>query len=200
MLLNDLFGELDFPLLRDFLAGFETKISTHEGEKCRVLKGRTDALYGNLVIEFERGASGWLRVAKKQLQRYLAILGRNKETADTYFVPIATDGVSFVVFAPKEGPRLSGASDSEEMEVEKIEEFNLDKRQPADFYLWLDRYFLRGHKREPRTKNFLEDFGLKKFFEEVRGPHAIGRARTAVRAALSEELSEIDSLVKEILK
>src|SRR5204863_9082749 len=74
ILLNELFGDLDFPLIRGFLAGFETRISTHEGEKCRVLRGRTDALYGNLVIEFERGASGWLRDAKKQLQRYVAIL------------------------------------------------------------------------------------------------------------------------------
>jgi hypothetical protein len=161
ILLNELFGELDFPLIRDFLAGFETQISTHEGEKCRVLRGRTDALYGNLVIEFERGASGWLREAKKQLQRYLAILGRNEETRDSYFIPIASDGISFVVFAPKEGARLSATSDAEEVEVEEIEEFNLDKRQPLDFYFWLDRYFLREHKREPRTENFLQDFGTQ---------------------------------------
>jgi hypothetical protein len=159
ILLNDLFGELDFPLIRDFLAGFETQISSHEGEKCRVLRGRTDALYGNLVIEFERGASGWLKGAKKQLQRYLAILGRNEETRDSYFIPIASDGVSFAVFAPKEGARLSPTSDAEEVEIEKIEEFNLDKRPPLDFYFWLDRYFLREHKREPRTENFLQDFG-----------------------------------------
>jgi len=161
ILLNDLFGELDFPLIRDFLAGFETQISSHEGEKCRVLRGRTDALYGNLVIEFERGASGWLKGAKKQLQRYLAILGRNEETRDSYFIPIASDGVSFVVFAPKEGARLSPTSDAEEVEIEKIEEFNLDKRPPLDFYFWLDRYFLREHKREPRTENFLQDFGTQ---------------------------------------
>ncbi len=33
ILLNELFGDLDFPLLRDFLAGFETKISTREGRQ-----------------------------------------------------------------------------------------------------------------------------------------------------------------------
>ncbi len=158
ILLNELFGDLDFSLIRDFLAGFETKISSHEGEKCRVLRGRTDALYGNLVIEFERGASGWLREAKKQLQRYLAILRANIETRDSYFIPIASDGVSFVVFAPKEGG-LPSILNAEEVAIEKIEEFNLDKRQPLDFYFWLDRYFLREHKREPRTENFLQDFG-----------------------------------------
>jgi hypothetical protein len=159
ILLNELFGDLDFPLIRDFLAGFETRISSHEGEKCRVLRGRTDALYGNLVIEFERGASGWLRDAKKQLQRYLAILRANAETKDSYFIPIASDGVTFVVFAPNKSASVSSTSDAEEVAIEKIEEFNLDKRQPLDFYFWLDRYFLREHKREPHTENFLQDFG-----------------------------------------
>jgi hypothetical protein len=42
--------------------------------------------------------------------------------------------------------------------------------------------------------------GLRKLFEDVRGPHAIGRARTAVREALKDELGEIDALVQGILK
>ena len=41
--------------------------------------------------------------------------------------------------------------------------------------------------------------GLKELFKDVRGPHAIGRARTAVRMALKNELDEIDGVVKEIL-
>jgi hypothetical protein len=42
--------------------------------------------------------------------------------------------------------------------------------------------------------------GLRKFFHDVRGPRAIGRARGAVREALKNELDEIDALVKDILK
>jgi hypothetical protein len=159
VLLSDLFGNLDFPLIRDFLGGFETRISAHEGEKCRVLRGRADALYGNLLIEFERGSAGWLKQAKKQLQRYLAILATNAETKDYYFIPIASDGISFVVFAPKEGPTPPFAPETEEIEIEEVEEFNLDRREPQELYFWLDRYFLREHKREPRTENFLQDFG-----------------------------------------
>jgi hypothetical protein len=159
VLLSDLFGNLDFPLIRDFLGGFETRISAHEGEKCRVLRGRADALYGNLLIEFERGSAGWPKQAKKQLQRYLAILATNGGTRDYYFIPIASDGISFIVFAPKEGPTPPITPETEEIEIEKVEEFILDQRQPQEFYFWLDRYFLREHKREPRTDNFLEDFG-----------------------------------------
>jgi len=42
--------------------------------------------------------------------------------------------------------------------------------------------------------------GLKVLFQNVRGPRAIGRARTAVREALKDELAEIDSLVQDVLK
>ncbi len=158
-LLNDLFGELDFPLVRDFLAGFETKISTHQAEKCRVLRGRPDALYGNLVIEFERGATGWLRDARRQLELYSTILTREANSKGSYFIPIASDGIRFVVFAPKEGSGLPGEAEEGSVELEQVEEFDLSKRQPSEFYYWLDRYFLRQHKREPRAENFLQDFG-----------------------------------------
>lgn len=161
VLLNELFGDLDFPLLHDFLAGFETRISVQEGEKCRVLRGRPDALYGNLVIEFERGKPGWLKEAKRQLQRYITILSKSRETRDFYFIPIASDGVSFVVFAPREGVTLPVPEDAGEAEIEEVERFNLDGRQPIDFYFWLDRYFLRERQREPRTDNFLDDFGTR---------------------------------------
>jgi len=40
---------------------------------------------------------------------------------------------------------------------------------------------------------------LKKLFKDLRGPHAIGRARTAVREALKDELAEIDGIVIDIL-
>jgi len=40
----------------------------------------------------------------------------------------------------------------------------------------------------------------KELLKDVRGPHAIGRARTAVREALKGELAEIDALVIDILK
>lgn len=158
-LLNDLFGELEFPVVRDFVAGLESQLSTHEAEKCRILRGRADALYGNLVIEFESSFPAKLREAKRQLQRYLAILRRNPETSETYFIPIATDGISFRVFAPKPGAFRSLDQPLDEIEIEQVEEFDLGKRQPAEFYYWLDRYFLRREQRKPRASYFVEDFG-----------------------------------------
>ncbi len=158
-LLNELFGDLDFPFIRDFLSGLESKISAYEGEKCRVLRGRPDALYGNLVVEFERSLPSKLKEARKQLQRYLAILKNNQDTKEAYFIPIASDGVLFLVFAPREGEGIRLARETGEIQIEQVDGFNLEKRPAIDFYYWLDRYFLREHKREPRTENFLQDFG-----------------------------------------
>jgi hypothetical protein len=159
-LLHELFGDLDFPMIRDFLSGLETRISAHEGEKCGVLRGRPDALYGNLVIEFERSLPAKLKEAKEQLQRYLTILSSRLETRDTCFIPIASDGINFFVFAPREKESTGGTA-TERFELEKIEDFNLEKRTPEEFYYWLDRYFLREHKREPRAEHFLQDFNSK---------------------------------------
>lgn len=159
LLLNDLFGEVDFSFIHGYLRGLETQISAHEGQKCRVLRGQPDSLYGNLVVEFERSLPAKYKEAKKQLQRYLAILRKNKDMSETYFIPIATDGVSFRVFAPKEGAALSADEITEEIEIEEIENFDLEKRTPTEFYFWLDRYFMRREKREPKAENFLEDFG-----------------------------------------
>jgi hypothetical protein len=159
LLLNELFGDLDFPFIHDYLRGLESRISAHEGQKCRVLRGQPDCLYGNLVVEFERALPTALRQAKRQLQRYLAILRQNKETSETCFIPMATDGVSFRVFAPKEGIALSRDQAGEEIEIEQVENFDLEKRSPTEFYFWLDRYFLRREKREPKAEHFLQDFG-----------------------------------------
>jgi len=50
---------------------------------------------------------------------------------------------------------------------------------------------------EEKVKNMIH--GLKELFKDHRGPHFIGRARTAVREALKDELSEIDAIVNGIL-
>lgn len=65
--------------------------------------------------------------------------------------------MTFVVLAPEEEeePGVVG----ETLRLEKIEEFQLDEHNPLAFYYWLDRYFLREHKRKPDTESFLQDFG-----------------------------------------
>ncbi len=73
---------------------------------------------------------------------------------------------------------------------------------PIPEYIQQNRNHLRlariAEACEEKVKEMVP--GLKELFKDVRGPHAIGRARTAVREALKDELAEIDALVQDILK
>ncbi len=158
-LLADLFADVEFPIITDYLAGLETVISAQDAAKCHVSRGQPDALFGNLVVEFERRFPEKLKEAKRQLSRYVAILRRNPATREIYFTPIGTDGLSFRVFAPLEGELLSPNTIGDEVKLEEVENFDARARQPIEFYYWLDRYFCRSVQREPRAENFVQDFG-----------------------------------------
>ncbi len=158
-LLADLFADIEFPIITDYLAGLEKIISAQDAAKCRVSRGQPDALFGNLVVEFERRFPEKLKEAKKQLQRYVAILRKNSATQQIYFTPIGTDGISFRVFAPEEGELASAAAIGEEVRLDEVENFDASARQPIEFYYWLDRHFCRRVQREPRAENFVQDFG-----------------------------------------
>ncbi len=159
-LLADLFSDVEAPIITEYLSGLETNISAQEAAKCRVSRGRPDALFGNIVVEFERSFPARLKEAKRQLQNYVAILSANTAYRDTYFIPIASDGLSFRVFAPKEGAASDSGQEKDSVALEEIESFDARTRAPINFYYWLDRYFCRRIQREPRAENFVQDFGL----------------------------------------
>jgi type I restriction-modification system DNA methylase subunit len=159
-LLADLFSDVEAPIITEYLSGLETNISAQEAAKCRVSRGRPDALFGNIVVEFERSFPARLNEAKRQLQNYVGILRANTAYRDTYFIPIASDGLSFRVFAPKEEAASESGQDKESVALEEIENFDARTRAPINFYYWLDRYFCRRIQREPKADNFVQDFGL----------------------------------------
>lgn len=169
-LLAELFSDVEFPTITEYLAGLEKVISAHDAAKCRVSRGKPDALFGNVVVEFERRLPDKLKEAQRQLQKYIAILRKNPATQNTYFTSIATDGVLFRVLAPAEGAWGPPESIGEEVRLEKIEDFDATKRPPMDFYFWLDRYFCRRVQREPKAENFVQDFGTASAaFREATG-------------------------------
>lgn len=71
-LLNDLFGLQQPGFIEDYVAGIEKYVKVKH--KDRILRGRVDNLFGNLVIEFERDLNKTRREAEEQLQRYVACL------------------------------------------------------------------------------------------------------------------------------
>ena len=156
-LLKDLLLEAEPQFLQDYLKGME---HTLVGPKTGLYnRGRPDALYGNLVIEFKRSLSKSLEDAKEQLKKYLAILLSNPEERRRPLIGMATDGIEFRAFAPRfnvTAPSLS----PDDISLVEIESANLGSMVPEEAYYWLDRYFTRQTGPiTPRTKQIVGDFG-----------------------------------------
>jgi len=159
LLLQRLFG-LQPNFIENYVAGVESSIKATQQDV--VLRGRPDALFGNVVIEFERdlSRSEKRQEAEEQLRRYIAVLWSNEGANRTPYVAIATDGVRFRVYAPLTEAPNQAALRPEELRLELLDELNAASlAQPGDFYFWLDRYLLRQELLSPRTENIIKDFG-----------------------------------------
>jgi hypothetical protein len=131
-------------------------------QKDRVLRGRVDNLFGNLVIEFERDLEKTRAEAEaeEQLQRYVACLW-SQETERKPYVGIAADGVRFIVYSPVAQDPAQETLQPEDIQLGIVEQVDLSTMEPAQVYYWLDRYFLRRELLAPTTEAIVHDFGLR---------------------------------------
>ena len=158
-LLNDLFGiQPDF--IEDYVAGVERYVKVRQ--KDRILRGRVDNLFGNLVIEFERDLTKTGKEAENQLKRYIACLWSQEPPGErASYLGIASDGLNFAIYSPTVEDGSKTAIEPEEVRLELLEEVDLNRLKPQEVYFWLDRYFLRKEVLSPRTENIVKDFGIK---------------------------------------
>ena len=71
LLLNELFG-VQPGFIEEYVSGIEKYVKVKQ--KDRILKGKVDELFGNLVIEFERNLTKPHMEAEEQLKNYIACL------------------------------------------------------------------------------------------------------------------------------
>lgn len=156
-LLKDLLLDAAPQFLQEYLQGMEHTLA---GPKTALYnRGRVDALYGNLVIEFKRSLAKSLEQAKDQLSKYLAILHQNPEDRRRPLMAVATDGVCFAVLAPRFNVEAAILS-PEEIQLQEIESADLSAMKPEEAYYWLDRCFTRQTgPLAPKTKEIVKDFG-----------------------------------------
>jgi methylase of polypeptide subunit release factors len=155
--LKDLLIDADPQFLQDYLGGMEHSLS---GPKTALYnRGRVDALYGNLIIEFKRNISKSLSEAEEQIRKYLALLYSKAEERARPFIGIATDGIQFVAYAPRLVPDSAQPS-PEDIRLVEIERANFQSLSPEEAFYWLDRYFVRKTGLlPPRTEGIVKDFG-----------------------------------------
>jgi SAM-dependent methyltransferase len=156
-LLKDLLLEADPLFLQDYLQGME---HTLPGPKTALYnRGRVDALYGNLVIEFKRSLAKSLDEAREQLRKYVAALQQSPEDRRRPLIAIATDGIQFVAYAPRFSLDATTLT-PQDIELVATETADVGAMSPEEVYYWLDRYFVRQTGPiPPRTKQIVADFG-----------------------------------------
>jgi methylase of polypeptide subunit release factors len=109
----------------------------------RVRGGFADALYGDLIFEFERRLDDAKRAeGKSQLTRYLS----NQEHPDRFF-GILTDGETLEVYALRDG------------ELAKVDELKLDAEKADECRLWLDCYLFHEKHLVPTANDITLRFG-----------------------------------------
>jgi SAM-dependent methyltransferase len=158
ILLKDLFGfQPDF--IENYISGIEKYVKVKQ--KDRILRGKIDNLFGNLVIEFERDLAKNQRDAEDQLKNYIACLwsqeGPGKRAP---YLCIATDGIDFRVYSPSIKELSKKEVRPKDVHLKLIDEIDISKLEPHEVYFWLDRYFLRKELLSPTTENIVKDFGI----------------------------------------
>ena len=114
------------------------------------LRGRIDAVFGNLIIEFKKDLTSGLEVAKEELKKYFqAYLEKNEEN----FIGIANDGIHFKVFHPI-------IENNVVIDIEEIDKLDIEKSTTEQVFLWFDSYFFSTEKIIPTSEDIKRRFGL----------------------------------------
>jgi len=181
MLLNELFG-FEPGFIEDYVQGVEKYLKAKHTD--RILKGRADNLFGNVIIEFERNLKKTRSEAEDQLRRYVAICWSQEPPESRLpYLCLAGDGVRFVAYSPTMENAEYREVTPDQINLQILEEvdWNNLKTKTAEIFFWIDRYFVRQEKYHPTSERMEKDFGANS--------HALQTA-TAVLLPLWRQLKE----------
>jgi len=125
---------------------FEKSIKTEAMQ----MRGRIDAVFENIIIEFKKDLSSGLDVAKEELHKYFQSY---LERSETNFLGIANDGIHFKVFYPI-------IEENKVVGVEEKDSINLEKSSAQQVFQWFDSYLFSTEKITPTSADIKRRFGL----------------------------------------
>ncbi len=132
---------------------FAEKMEVPVKSKLWLVKGRIDAVFGNLIIEFKVDLNRELEDARGELKKYFQAFKEKHPRAS--YVGVATDGIKFRVFKP-----VFDENDTVK-EINQIDFLDLEKEleHPERIYLWFDSYLYISEKVTPTTEDLRKRFG-----------------------------------------
>ncbi len=158
-LLRDWFSEARPRFVEEFLKGLEKHVTMKQKDFV-IASGRIDALFGNVIVEFEGNLEKKKKEAEGQLRRYLFGLLGSSDFRDVNFLCIASDGVLFQVYTGWWKGDRPVPDHWEDIELRLVDKVNFLTIDAGQAFLWLDRYFFRTTLLKPTTEEFVRDFGI----------------------------------------
>lgn len=116
------------------------------------LRGRIDAVFGNLIIEFKKDLKSGISVAEDELLKYFQAF--HEKYPDVRYLGMANDGINFRVYQPI-------FQDNIVVKLDPIDKIDLEKASPEDAFLWFDSYLFTSEKVVPTSKDLKKRFGLE---------------------------------------
>jgi hypothetical protein len=116
------------------------------------LRGRIDAVFGNLIIEFKKNLPGNEDIAEEELKKYCQAY--KEKYPNVNYLGIANDGIFFKVYRPV-------FEDSKVAKLENIDNLDITKKSAEDVFLWFDSYLFSLAKISPSSKDLKKRFGLE---------------------------------------
>jgi hypothetical protein len=157
-LLSDWFSDARPTFVEQYLKGLEKHVTMKE--KDLVVAGQIDALYGNVIIEFESNLEKKKKEAETQLRKYFFSLLGSKESGQVSFLCVASDGVIFQVYTPWWADSETFPRSWEDVELKIVDRVDFLKLDGGQAFLWLDRYLFRKAPLHPTTEEFVRDFSI----------------------------------------
>jgi hypothetical protein len=157
MFIADAFGRTDAKYAYLSEPTLEKYVKKKEGTI--MVKGRIDALLGNVIVEFKDALTEpKIEDAESQIKKYVFALKKPDATVPPYNC-IISDGVTFRAYQPR---AMEGKLFSLNMvALDKIDEINVNEVEPEETWLWFDRYLLTATLLIPNTEEFSREFGSK---------------------------------------
>ncbi|MBK7093486.1 MAG: N-6 DNA methylase [bacterium] len=122
-------------------------------------KGRIDAYYGNVIIEFENSLKSTEAIAKEQLREYASGVWSKEGQPFRALLCVATDGIEWKAFLPRHKQDQKRAPRPDEIVLEPFYEVTLTPDKLREFWIWLTSLLFRTEATNPTAERFSIDFG-----------------------------------------
>lgn len=148
-------------IIRQFSLGTEKAVLNIERQGKASQRGRADAQYQRVIVEFEKDLRATEAHARDQLAEYLS---GNWNSGETYnFTLISSDCTTWIVYAPdlSTAEKLKSQSrvSADEVVLDEKDRFVLTSANAEEFYYFLDAYLFKSERQKANLENIQRDFG-----------------------------------------